>query len=177
MMDGRALIAGTLALLGTPLAAGAEQPGRVFRIGLLGSVPVTDPEGARQWGAFNQGLRDLGYVEGQNIRIEWRVSEGRHPNLAAELVRLKVDVIVAGGTPAALGAKQATGINPVVAVAMGNPVGDGLIAGLARPGGNITGSTFLGPELAAKRLSLLKEAVPGSLEWLSTGMVHTASAR
>src|SRR5512132_2582444 len=99
MMDRRAFF-GTLAggLLAAPLAAEGQQAGKVFRIGVLGNVPLTDPEGARVWGAFIQGLRELGYVEGKNVTIEWRSSEGKYerlPELAAELVRLKVDIIVA----------------------------------------------------------------------------------
>ena len=114
--------------------------------------------------AFRQGLRDLGYVEGQNILVEYRGADGkieRLPALATELIRLKVDLIVAGATPSARAAQQATATIPVVAVAMGDPVRDGLVASLARPGANITGSTFLGPELVPKRLAILKEALPG----------------
>jgi ABC-type uncharacterized transport system substrate-binding protein len=112
---------------------------------------------------FRQGLREHGYVEGQNVVIEFRTAEGkieRFPDLARELVRLKVDLIVAGTTPAARGARQATTTVPIVAFAMGDPVGDGLVDSLARPGGNITGLTFLGPQLVPKRLELLKELLP-----------------
>jgi putative ABC transport system substrate-binding protein len=153
----------TLALLAAPLAAGAPPSGTVFRIGILGNVPLTNPEGARLWGAFIQGLRDLGYVDGQNIRIEHRSSEGkfeRIPELAAELVRLKVDVIVAPATQNALAAKQATRTIPIVMTNSLDPVGAGLIASLARPGGNVTGLSGISLETAGKQLALLKEMVP-----------------
>ena len=113
--------------------------------------------------SFRQGLRERGYVEGQNTVIEYRSADGkieRLPALAAELARLKVDLIIAGSTPMARAAQQATSTIPIVAPVMGDPVGDGLVASLARPGGNITGSTFLSPELVPKRLALLKEALP-----------------
>ena len=147
-----------------PLAADAQQRAKVPRIGILMSGPPEQQPYRAVVDAFRQRLRELGYVEGQNIAIEYRSADGkieRYPGLAAELVRLKVDLILAGPTPAALAAKQATSTIPIVAVAMGDPVGDGLVASLARPGGNITGLTFLGPELVAKRLQLLTEAVPG----------------
>jgi len=153
----------TLALgtLLAPLAADAQQAGKVARIGYVGvssasAVPHADE-------AFRHGLRDLGYVEGQNIAIEYRWAEGqldRLPDLAAELVRLKVDVIVASSTPTALAAKNATRTIPIVFVTAGDPVGSGLVAGIARPGGNITGLSLLAPEIVAKQLQLLKEAVP-----------------
>ena len=149
-------------LLAAPLAAEA-QLGKVFRIGILSNVPLTDPEGARLWGAFIQGLRDLGYVEGQNITIEHRSSEGkfdRLPDLAAELVRLKVDVIVTPALQNALAAKQATRTIPIVMASSGDPVGAGLVASLARPGGNVTGLSVLGFEIVGKQIELLKEIVP-----------------
>jgi putative tryptophan/tyrosine transport system substrate-binding protein len=115
--------------------------------------------------AFRQGLRDLGYVEGRNVVIEYRDAEGkveRHPALAAELVALKVDVIVvAGSTLTAQTVKQATSTLPIVFIAVGDPVGSGLVTSLARPGGNVTGLSNIGPELVGKRLELLKQAVPG----------------
>jgi hypothetical protein len=114
--------------------------------------------------AFRQGLRDLGWTEGQNIAFEYRFAEGqleRLSTLAGELVRLKVDVILAGSTPGALAAKDATGTIPIVMVITGEPVASGLVASLARPGGNLTGVTALGQALSGKRLELLKEAVPG----------------
>ncbi len=152
-----------LGVLVAPLAAGAEQPGKVFRIGILGNIPLADPEGARLWGAFIQGLRDLGYVEGQNITIEHRYSEGKYerlPDLAADLVRLKVDVIVAPATNPVFAAKQATRTIPIVMTGSGDAVGSGLVASLARPGGNVTGLSTLAPEIVGKQLELLKEIVP-----------------
>jgi ABC-type uncharacterized transport system substrate-binding protein len=149
-----------LALLATPLAAGAEQ---VFRIGILGNVPLTDPEGSRNWGAFIQGLRDLGYVEGRNITIEHRSSEGHYerlPELAAELARLQVDVIVVPASQNAFAAKQATRTIPIVMIGDPDPVGAGLVASLAQPGGNVTGLSMLSPEMVGKELELLKEIVP-----------------
>ena len=113
--------------------------------------------------AFRQGLRELGYVEGKNIVIEWRYAEGkldRLPALAAELVRLKVDIIVTAGAPATRAAKEATVTIPIVMTQVGDPVGSGFVASLARPGGNITGLSTLAPELSGKRLELLKEIVP-----------------
>jgi putative ABC transport system substrate-binding protein len=154
-------IAIALSIVGAPLAATAQSPAKVLRIGYLGySSPALERHLVE---AFRQRLRDLGYVESQTAAIEYRSAEGkleRLPELAAELVGLKVDVIVTLATPAALAAKQATSTIPIVVAAMADPVRDGLVASLARPGGNITGSTFLGPELVPKRLELLKEAVP-----------------
>ena len=154
----------TLVLLAAPLAVEAQQPAKVFRIGYLGNVPPTDPAVSRLWDAFLQGLRELGYVEGQNIVIERRYAGGRYerlPALAAELVRLKVDVIVAAGaSPLAHAAKDATSTIPIVMTSHGDPVGSGLVASLARPGGNVTGLSMLSPDLLGKQLQLLKEAVP-----------------
>jgi putative ABC transport system substrate-binding protein len=151
-------------LLAAPLAAGAQPAGTVYRVGFLGNTPPTnDPASLRVAGSFVQGLRESGWVEGQNTIIEWRYSDGRmerFPDLAAELVRLKVDVIVTVAAPAARAAKQATTTIPIVAIALSDPVGQGLIASLAEPGGNITGFATLFPELAAKRLALLKETLP-----------------
>ena len=163
MMERRTFL-GTLAgsLLAAPLAAGAQQPaGKVFRIGLLGTVPLADPAASRLWGGFFDGLRQLGYVEGQNVVIEGRFSEGRSerfPTLAAELVRLKVDVIVAAGY-APNAAKGATSTIPIVMTNHADPVGSGLAASLARAGGNVTGLTALAPALVGKQLQLLKEAM------------------
>ena len=145
-----------------PLAAHAQQPARVPRIGIL--TPGIS-ERLHLFEAFRQGLRELGYVEGQNISLEFRSAEGnfeRLPDLAAELVRLKVDVIAAFTTPASLAAKQATKTIPIVMGPVGDPVGTGLVASLARPGGNVTGLSLIAPELAGKRLQLLKEIVPGA---------------
>lgn len=163
-MSTRRTFLGTLAsgLLVAPLAAGGQPTQKVPRIGWLGgptretAQPYVQP--------FLQGLRDLGWVEGQNIVIEWRFAGGRAerlPGLAAELVQLRVDLIVVPSTPTALAAKNATRTIPLVTVGGGDPVGLGLVASLARPGGNITGLTIvLGPEIAGKQLELLKETVP-----------------
>jgi len=155
---------GTLAgVLAGPLAAHAQQPTRVPRIGWLLTGSLESPETQAILDAFRQGARERGYVDGQNIVIEFRPAEGkieRFPALAADLVRLKVDLIVAGSAAAARAAQRATATMPILAPTMGDPVGDGFVASLARPGGNITGLTFLGPELAPKRLELLKEALP-----------------
>ncbi len=151
-----------LALTLAPLAAEAQQAAKIARIGYL-SLDVATSAHLRE--AFLQGLRDLGYVEGRNVVIEYRDTEGkfeRLPALAAELVALKVDVIVAaGGTPSALAAKQATRTIPIVVAIAADPVASGLVTSLARPGGNVTGLSMLTPELVGKRLELLKQAVPG----------------
>jgi ABC-type uncharacterized transport system substrate-binding protein len=149
--------------LAAPLAGEAKQAANAPRIGWLLSGSLESPESRAVLSAFRQGARERGYVEGQNIVIEYRAAEGRighFPALATDLVRLKVDLIIAGSTPAARAARQATTTIPIVAPTMGDPVGDGFVASLARPGGNITGLTFLGPELVPKRLELLKEALP-----------------
>jgi ABC-type uncharacterized transport system substrate-binding protein len=141
------------------LVAGAQQPAKVYRIGLLG----TDSTQQSRLEALRLGLRDLGYLEGKNIVIEYRWAEGKYdrfPDLAAELVRLKVDVIVTGGTPATQAAMRATTTIPIVMMATGDPLRTGLVASLARPGGNVTGTTQLGAEVAGKRLQILKETVP-----------------
>ena len=150
-----------LVLLSAPVTAAAQRAEKVPRLGYLSALSASIPFPPRA--AFRQGLRDLGWVEGQNIAIEWRFAEGnadRLPDLAAELVRLKVDLIFTETTPAARAAKQATTTIPIVFNAVADPIGSGLVANLARPGGNITGSSFLGAELTGKRLELLKEAVP-----------------
>jgi putative tryptophan/tyrosine transport system substrate-binding protein len=151
----------TLALLAAPLAIGAQGPGKVPRIGyVFARVSSADQ---RLWDAARQGLRELGYVEGQNITLEVRWAEGRTdrlPELVAELVRSKVDVLVVATTPAALAAKNATRTIPVVFVAVGEAVESGLVANLARPGGNLTGLTLLNAEISGKRLELLKESLP-----------------
>jgi putative ABC transport system substrate-binding protein len=150
-------------VVAAPPAAEAQKPQNVARIGYLLTGSLESPETRAALDVFRQGLREHGYVEGQNIVIEYRTAEGRierFPELARELVRLQVDLIVAGTTPSARGAKQATTAVPIVAFAMGDPVGDGLVDSLARPGGNLTGSTFLGPQLVPKRLEILKELLP-----------------
>ena len=146
----------------TPLAVGAQPAGKVPRIGWLA---FGSPLGALQnLDVFRRGLRELGWIEGQNLVIEYRLAEGkaeRYPDLAAELVRLRVDVIVtSSGEPAILAAKRATTTIPIVMAISADPVGTGLVASLARPGGNVTGLSILAPEVAGKRLQLLKEAVP-----------------
>jgi ABC-type uncharacterized transport system substrate-binding protein len=150
-------------LLAAPLVVEAEQDRKVRRMGL---VMTSSEHPQRELAdAFRRGLRELGYVEGQNIVIEYRSAQGkteRLPDLFEELAGLRVDLILAlGGTPVAQAAKQANVTIPVIAPAMGDPVGDGVVVSLARPGGNITGSTFLGPALVPKRVELLKEAIPG----------------
>jgi putative ABC transport system substrate-binding protein len=163
MMDRRAFISGiTLAVLAAPLAAGAQQPAKGFRIGILSYLPPTNPLGSRFRDVLLEGLRDLGYVEGQNIVIEWRSWEGSQERLRAladELARLKVDVIIVGPTPAAEEMKRASSTIPIVAV-HGDPVGSGLVASLARPGGNVTGLSLLNPDLIGKQLQMLTEALP-----------------
>jgi putative tryptophan/tyrosine transport system substrate-binding protein len=161
-----------------PLAADAQRPAKIPRIGVLAaffsSRPPPDLEASRaglpplgyeELEAFRQGLRDLGYVEGQSIALEYRLAEGqleRLPELAAELVRLKVDIIVAAdGIRTVQTAQRATEAIPIVFPAAPNPVEQGLVASLARPGGNTTGLSFSGLELNGKRLELLKAAVPG----------------
>jgi putative ABC transport system substrate-binding protein len=147
-------------LLAAPLAARAQQAAKVARIGYLAGNQAASPHLPE---AFHQGLRDLGYVEGRNVVIELRDAEGkfeRLPALAAELVALKVDVIVAPSTLAALAAKQATRTLPIVFIGANDPVTDGLVASLARPGGNVTGLATLVSELVGKYLELLKQALP-----------------
>jgi putative ABC transport system substrate-binding protein len=155
------LVALTLSLLAAPLTADAQPSGKVPRIGVLSSASPPAPSVPSP---FVQGLHDLGYVEGQHIAFVSRFAEGnldRLPDFAAELVRLPVDMLVAVGVAAALAAKHATTTIPIVFVGAADPVGRGLVASLARPGGNITGVSFdVGPGMAGKRLELLKEAVP-----------------
>jgi putative ABC transport system substrate-binding protein len=162
-MTGHGLRLAVLVILAAPLAAQAQQAGKIPRIGMLSfTTPGTEEEN-RRIEVFKQGLRERGYVQGQNIAIEPRHSAGRDellPRLAAELVGLKVDVILTYGTKATRAAKQATGTIPIVMLTALDPVGAGLVANLARPGGNITGSSEVSEELSAKRLDLLKAAVP-----------------
>jgi putative tryptophan/tyrosine transport system substrate-binding protein len=162
VIDRRTFLACTGAvLLAAPVAAEAQQAGKVPRIGFLTTPSST--AAAYYLEAFREGLRELGYVEGKTIAIEYRFAEGRAerlPALAAELVRLKVDVIVTGGPPAPEEAKQATSTIPIVFAVAGDPVGEGLVASLARPGGNITGLASIAAEVVGKQLELLKEVVP-----------------
>lgn len=149
------------ALLVAAFPVVAQQGAKTPRVGILfyGFPPASEPAPR----AFVDGLRGLGWVEGQNVLLEWRYAEGRtdrYPALAADLITLKVDALVAMSTPAALAAKQATTTIPTIAVAVSDPVGSGLVASLAKPGGNITGLSLLAPELSAKRLDLFKQAMP-----------------
>jgi ABC-type uncharacterized transport system substrate-binding protein len=144
-----------------PLYASAQQPEKIARIGYLITGGLTGtPINVEP---FRQGMRELGYSEGANFIIELRAAGGRIerlPSLASELVDLKVDVIVAVATPAGRAAQQVTNAIPIVVSTMGDPVGDGLVASLAQPSGNVTGTSFLGPQLVSKRLALLKEILP-----------------
>jgi putative ABC transport system substrate-binding protein len=172
-----------LGLLVMPLATDAQQPAKVPRIGWLMGAHRESAEHLVQ--AFLRGLRDLGWVEGENIVIEWRSAEGkfeRLPHLAAELVRLRVDVIVAASPPTAVAAKSATSTIPIVMVVGGEPVELGLVPSLARPGGNITGLAFsTGPEIVGKQLQLLNEAVPKATRvavlWNPTHPAHPPRLR
>jgi putative ABC transport system substrate-binding protein len=168
----------TVAFFTAPLAAQAPGSGKVYRIGLIATSPPTR-ETQPFWDAFLQGLRERGWVDGRNIFIERRYSGGRaerYPEVAAELVRLKVDVIVAVAVGPALAAKSATRTIPIVAVGVTDPVGSGLIASLARPGGNITGLSLMAQELVGKQLQLIKEMVPKvsrvAVLWNPTHPIH-----
>ena len=150
-------------LFAAPLATEAQKTGKVYRIGVLDPTPVA--LNVTNLDAFRQGMRELQYVEKQNLEIEYRSPEGRaerFPDLAHELVRLKVDLILTRGTPAVLAAKNATRTIPIVMAASGDPLGAGVVTGLARPGGNVTGLSALTAEVSGKRLQLLKEAIPGA---------------
>jgi ABC-type uncharacterized transport system substrate-binding protein len=147
-------------LLAVAVTAEAQQPKKVPRIGYL---IVASLSSSARFETFRQGLRELGYVEGKNIVIEWRSAEGKldHlPALVAELMRLKVDIIVTAGPSPTRAAKEATSMIPIVMTQDADPVGSGFVASLARPGGNITGLSTLAPELSGKRLELLKEIIP-----------------
>jgi len=146
-----------------PLASRAQQqPSKLLTIGFLGT---STPSAMSQWvAAFVQRLRELGWIEGHTVAIEYRWAEGRterFAEIAAEFARLKVDVIVTYATPPVIAAKQATTTIPIVSAVMGDPIGTGLVASLARPGGNVTGLSVLAPDIAGKRLELLREVVPG----------------
>ena len=153
-MRRRAFIAALGGAAAWPLVARAQQP-KIPRIGIIDDSPI--------WNDFRQGLRGLGYLEGQNIAFEYRYAGGLPDRLAwvaAELARRPVDLIATFGTPPTLAAKQATTTIPIIMIGIGDPVGAGLVSSLARPGGNITGNTILGPDVAGKRLQLLKEVIP-----------------
>jgi putative tryptophan/tyrosine transport system substrate-binding protein len=160
------MLLGPLALalfLLAPLGVEAQQTGKMHRIGYLSGGTPSSARTSALVEAFRDGLRELGYVEGRNLTIEWRFSEGRgeqFPALANELSQLKVEAIVTTGGPATRAAKQATNTIPIVMAFSGDPVGTGLVASIARPGGNLTGLSFMSPELSAKRLELLREAFP-----------------
>ena len=160
-MERRAFVTGGLVLLAVPLGAGAQPVGKIWRIGYLSVVSV---ETDRSWvTAFRDGLRELGYREGENVVLEQRHAAqqlDKLPGLAADLVRLQVDVVVANGTPAILAARNAKSDLPIVITVNADPVGAGLVASLARPGGNITGNTDGHADLGPKRMELLKAAVP-----------------
>lgn len=164
MLNRRAFLLGAISTAAIePLAVRAQQGSSPPRVGILSISSRESSDTLAPQNVLQQALRDLGYVEGQNVILEYRWADGkveRLRELAAELAHLDVDVIIAGSTPSARAARQATSTMPIVSPAMGDPVGDGLVASLARPGGNVTGSTFLGPNLIAKRLELLEEALP-----------------
>ena len=162
MIDRRTFLAGTGAvILAAPLAAEAQRVGTVPVIGFLEATTPAMGQPTRE--AFRQALKEHGWVEGRNVTIEYRSAEGRterFPEMAAEMVRLNVSVIVVAGEPMIIAAKQATSTIPIVMAAVGDPVGRGFVASLGRPGGNITGVSNLAVEMAGKWLELLKEAVP-----------------
>ena len=163
-MDRRRFLLTSLAgALAVPLAAQAQQTDNVYRIGFLGNS--TAALEANLVGPFREGLRELGYVEGRNVLIEYRWAEGKYdrfPALIGELLALKVAVIATAGTPATLAVKKATTSVPVVMLAVGDPVGTGIVPSLSHPGGNITGLTAILTEMEAKRLELLREVVPSA---------------
>src|SRR6185295_1703114 len=172
MMDRRRFLLTSLAgaLAATP-AAGAQPRGKVYRIGVLLPLGLTPPILA----TFLGGMRDLGWVENQGFVAEPRYAEGRVerlPELAGELVRLKVDVLVTMGTPATMAAKQATATIPIVFGLVGDAVGAGVVPNLARPGGNLTGMSLYGPEVVGKGLDLLKQAIPRAERVMITGPPH-----
>jgi putative ABC transport system substrate-binding protein len=157
-----ALGATVTAAFAWPPAARAQQAAKVWRIGVLETVSAAS--NVANFEAFQRGLRELGYIEGRNYLLEYRSADGRaerFAGLAAELVGLPADIIVTRGTPAALAAKQATATIPVVMAAIGEPLGTGVVASLAQPGGNITGFSAVVTELSGKRVELLKETIPG----------------
>lgn len=164
MISTRVFLTAAVILAGylVPLSADAQGTGKIVRIGRLS--PLSAETDSPNLDAFRKGLRELGWVEGKSFTIESRFADGRSerlPELAAELVRQRVDVILTGSNPGALAAKKATTTIPIVMVTTGDPVAAGLVTSLARPGGNVTGVTALGQMLNAKRLELIKEAVPG----------------
>ncbi len=162
-MNRRDAVLALAALGAAPLGALAQQPGKVWRVGVLSPLSRADALDPLFIGAFPQGMRDLGYVEGKNLLLEWRFADGdvgRLPALAAELAALKVDVLVAVAHSAALAAQRATTTIPIVMTTSGDPVGSGLVNSLAQPGGNITGVSVLSVDLGPKRLEMLRAFVP-----------------
>jgi ABC-type uncharacterized transport system substrate-binding protein len=160
-MDRRAFLGCLTGLIAAPLAAEAQQSGNLYRVGLLEVVPAAS--NATNLAAFRQGLKELGYAEGQDVVIEYRSADGRperFPALAEELVRLKVDLIVTRGTPAALAAKQATATIPIVMASSGDPLTTGLVASVAHPGANVTGLSAFATEIQGKQLDLVRDVVP-----------------
>ena len=161
-MNRRAFVTGLGAVLATPLGVEAQQARKLYRIGFLSLASASDQRGQRSFEAFRNGLAELGYVENQNIAIESRWAAWKYervPDLALELVRLKMDVIVTAAVPAITAAKEATKTIPIVMAAVVDPVVTGLVTSLARPGGNITGLSLMTPELVGKQLDMLKEIV------------------
>jgi putative ABC transport system substrate-binding protein len=176
-----AICALTLGLIAASPAAEAQEAGKIYRIGFLGNSTVALE--ANLVGPFREALRDLGYIEGRNSQIEYRWAEGKYerfPALIAELISLKVDVIVTAGTPAALAVKKTTSI-PLVMVAVGDPVGTGLAATLRRPGGNATGLSSIAPDMEGKRLELLRELLPKlshvAVLWNPANLFHVGSSK
>ena len=162
-MDRRAFIVGGIAALAAPLAAKAQQARSTPKLCILAYDSLSSPSWAQRYRAFVEGLHDLGYVDRRNITVHFLSADGdyeRFPALAAECVRLEPNVIVAYTTPGSLAAKKATRTIPIVTGPIGDPVGTGVVASLARPGGNVTGQTVMATGLSGKRLELLKEAVP-----------------
>ncbi|PYM14385.1 MAG: ABC transporter substrate-binding protein [Candidatus Rokuibacteriota bacterium] len=182
MPDRRSFVlAITLSILASPVAVAAEQPGRA-RIGVLSTSSVSD--GLEMFKVFQERLREFGYVEGQNVVFEFRGADGKNErlsSLARELLRLNVDVMVTVGTPAAAAAKEATAVTPIITAVVADPVGAGIVTGLARPGGNVTGIADLDAELSGKRLQLLGEVVPGlsrvAVMWKTGNPAHKSALR
>jgi len=177
-----AICALALGVIAASPAAEAQESGKVYRIGFLGNS--TAALEANLVGPFREGLRDLGYMEGRNSQIEYRWAEGKYerfPALIAELISLKVDVIVTAGTPAALAVKKATTSIPLVMVAVGDPVSTGLVATLSRPGGNATGLSSIAPDMEGKRLQLLTELLPKlshvAVLWNPANLFHVGSSK
>jgi len=183
MTDRRSFLAGAAALIAVPRVARAQFGDKAYRIGLLGSIPEAAARRDPLVQIFLGRLRELGWAEGQNLTIEHRSSDGqddRYRLLAEDLVRLKVDLIVAPGTAEALGAREATKTIPIVTIVVADPVASGLVASLARPGGNVTGMSSAAADVAPKQLELLKELVPRlsrvAVVWNLPGFVATLKA-